>query len=320
MMAYSAILIQITAAVMVTLVCVLLILYVFDVNLVKSDKELPYFKRFEKHVAVPIDGVLPFSYQELRIDAHNKNSDWYMYMPKSSNIKGGAQYSYSFWMNKNKLVGVKDKVILLRGLKNVHNTVTLGEPRAYPSKDTLTMDGTHYVAQVQKEVATKSPMIKFGANEDEIIVQFNTVGNRHNEFKITSDILNVMGTNNWVMYTFTFEDFIAPYGFENGVVAKFFINDKEVFNKKFKYDALAINDGPLFVFPYHPNEKPEDRNKMVGSIADLKYYNYALTAEEIRDIKKKGFNKQMYIPPHLRKELMKKKYYQLSVYNQIDQL
>jgi hypothetical protein len=319
-MAYTMILLQLAAAITVILVCVLLILYVFDVNLIKSDKELPYFKRFEKHVAVPIDGVLPFSYQELRIDAHNRSSDWYMYLPRSSNIKGGAQYSYSFWMNKNKLVGVKDKVILLRGLKNVQNTVTLGEPRPYPSKDTITMDRIHYVAKVQREVATKSPLIKFGANEDEIVVQFNTLKNRHNEFKITSDILNALGTNNWVMYTFTFEDYVAPYGFENGVVAKFFINDKEVFNRKFKYDALAINDGPLFVFPYRQDERPDERNKFVGSLADLKYYNYALTAEEIRAITNKGFSKEMYIPPHLRKELMKKKYYDLSVYNQINQL
>ena len=61
------------------------------------------------------------------------------------NNSGGAELTYSFWVNKNssQSANYKDRVILLKGLKSSNVTV-------------------------------KAPLIKFGNNSNQLVIEFNT--------------------------------------------------------------------------------------------------------------------------------------------------
>jgi hypothetical protein len=134
-------------------------------------------------------------------------------------------------------------------------------------------------------------MVKFGKTAQVLEVCFNTL-NRHNEKLEISQVespdnsvrnnILTMVQGSWALVTITFEDNIPINEFENGIVVKVYIQD-QLYRVGRYQSALKQSYGDLIMFP---NVDPITDVK----IADLFYYNYALSPNEVEANVLKGPN------------------------------
>ena len=194
----------------------------------------------------------------------------------SSNIKGGAQFTYSLWINQGttSFSTRRNKCIFIRGDKKKYN-VNITET----STNTVTPK-TMYVGLC--------PMLMFGDNENDFVVKFNTVNNIQEQLYLkaqTSDNdlyrknLISLYSGKWFLMTIVFEDNIPINDFENGLSVQIYIN--EILYTSGTYSTmLKQNQGDLFFFT--------DGSIPSCMISAMKYYNYALSQTEIKDIYRAG--------------------------------
>ena len=204
----------------------------------------------------------------------------YIDLRPSNNIKGGNQFTYSFWLNIGSGITseVADKILFLKGTNTRYN---------FDVTDNVSKITSRY----RNELLVYAPMIKFGKTAQSLEVCFNTL-NRHDEKLEISQVVSqdntvrnnvlsmVQGT--WILFTITFEDNIPINEFENGIIVKVFIQDQLYRVGRYK-SALKQNYGNLIMFP---NEDPITDVKL----ADLTYYNYALNQRDVEGIMLKGPN------------------------------
>jgi hypothetical protein len=211
-----------------------------------------------------IKGKLPLSTSEIKFNTYNYKAQNYVKVPQSINVDGGAQYTYSFWLNKKPSDEYANRIILLRGLKN-------------------------------DEISIKSPLIKFGNNSNELVIQFNSTNNENNQIVLGKDtnIFDITTGDVWYLVTVVFKDAINyRTNFENGIVVLIYLNGSLIDSgHEYKHDTLKINDGPLFILPSINNQTHHNLN---ANIADLMYHNYALSQYEIEKIYKEGPNTDEY--------------------------
>lgn len=193
----------------------------------------------------------------------------YIPINPSSNIKGGAQFTYSLWLNVGNLESARKKVIFMRGdrQKYTYNKKTGQREQDIEVKDYVSF----------------CPMLEFGSMNGVIDfnVRFNTSREIDEQLNINSTTSsnsiyrsNMMSllTKQWFLITLVFEDNIPINDFENGLSVKFYVNN--ALYKSQTYPAmLKQNNGNLFMFP----SGSVDNCK----ISNFKYYNYALGPKEI---------------------------------------
>jgi hypothetical protein len=197
----------------------------------------------------------------------------YISLPFSSNIKGGSQYSYSFWLNVQNPddLSLMEKPILLRGDNKTYT---------YTRTDTLTGESLKFTDYV-----TMSPMICFGKNKLDFQAFFNTTNNIKETFyapRIEStdsvfrnNVLQIL-EKGWFLLTFTFEDNIAINEFENGIRVCMYVNDI-IYNTQMFKGSLKLSSGNMYFFPTR-----DSQNVPNGvSIASVRYFNYALDLKEV---------------------------------------
>jgi hypothetical protein len=94
-------------------------------------------------------------------------------LQRSANRKGGAQFSYSFWMQLNDVSpdNVAGKTLLLRGDPRAY-TWTRAAQKAAGLGDAL---GPDPVRTTSTDVLVKCPRIRFGDTYDQLVVEFNTL-------------------------------------------------------------------------------------------------------------------------------------------------
>jgi hypothetical protein len=235
-----------------------------------------------KHEVRIIDGYAPTALATNRSwSTNNPAARNYASIKRSYNRKGGAQFSYSFWLRLDDTTeaNVADKDILVRG-ETTPFTYTRTDANAAPREITGTM--------------VKCPRIRFGATFDSLVVELNTLDDpdlhfsidpyaaaagdvslRHNLLKLTQ--------GKWTLYTFTFEDNVAINDFEDGIVVRFYVNDMlyQTFRSK---SALRQNEGAIYVLPAPSGVTPLAN----GRIGDLTHYNYALSAGMVRSTFQSG--------------------------------
>ena len=238
----------------------------FFPELVAAQSDFVYIKKnmnnkINKYL---IKGKLPLSTSEIKFNTYNYKAQNYVKVPQSINVDGGAQYTYSFWLNKKPSDEYANRIILLRGLKN-------------------------------DEISIKSPLIKFGNNSNELVIQFNSTNNENNEIVLGKDtnIFDITTGDVWYLVTVVFKDAINyRTNFENGIVVLIYLNGSLIDSgHEYKHDTLKINDGPLFILPSINNQTHHNLN---ANIADLMYHNYALSQYEIEKIYKEGPNTDEY--------------------------
>jgi len=217
----------------------------------------------------------------MRFNTSNPESKAYLAMPRSVNRKGGAQFSYSFWLYLDDVIdeNIKNKVLFCKG-----------DTRRYEYKVVNKADNV--ILDKGKAQIVKCPLVRFGKNYKEMIVEFNTTDQFDERMVIMNNVSesdsavrrNAMSLtpHYWVMFTFVFEDNVPINDFENGVAIKFFINDTLYQHHRVK-STLKQNNGDMMVLP--------DENGVgikSARICDLCYHNYSLDDLKVKDLYTRG--------------------------------
>jgi hypothetical protein len=240
----------------------------------------------------------------------NPQSQNYVLLDRSYNRKGGAQYTYSLWVQIRDTSVINGQTLFMRGDPTLYNwTKKVGTNPPTPFNDVL----------------VKSPRVRFGKSfDDGLVVEFNTLddpqgGNvfitpnpdpipvagqspaplttydetmRKNAFNLIRD--------RWAMLTFTFEDGVAINEFENGIVVRFYLNDV-LYKSQGVKGALKQNSGDVYLLPAIANDPnyggPNQQSYTAGqgpdaltnsTVGNLTYYNYALGLGQVRDLFTRG--------------------------------
>jgi len=207
----------------------------------------------------------------------NTYSSSYITMRPSSNIKGGAQFTYSLWLNVADASKGKGKAIFIRGDNTKYH---------YNAKNVTT--GTTVAAV---DHVAFCPMLEFGTNPMDFNVKFNTANNMNETLSVqgsnTGDNVyrkNMMGLlqGQWFMISLVFEDNIPINDFENGTSVKFYVNNV-LYQSGAYASMLKQNNGNLFLFP--------DGSIDQCQISNFKYYNYALGQADVEANYREGPSK-----------------------------
>ncbi len=213
-------------------------------------------------------------------------------MPRSLNTHGGAQFSYSFWLKIEDVTnpGLKDLPLLLRGDARRYQA-GMYDPSS--KKRVHTLPPGHLI---------RCPVVRLGSSPRELVVELNT--GKYIDVRLTTGAQSLGGSqlgilglagSDWFMVTLACRDNYSPMdGAENGVHVAFYVNDLLLMSAspstdaRLRHNYLKQNDGDLVLFPDAPST-------LADSIAmgDVKYRNFAVSAEDVRSEFKKG-------PPHRR--------------------
>lgn len=216
----------------------------------------------------------------------NPNARNYARIRRSYNRKGGAQYSYGFWLFLDDTTpeNVGNKDLILRGDSSPY---TYQKRMVYDDgliKDVVNQDITGIVV--------KAPRIRFGPTHDSFVVELNTLHNPDEKIRINPvaasedstlrhNVLKLM-QHKWVMLTFTFEDNVAINDFEDGIVVRFFVNDLLYHTASIK-STLRPNNGDFYLLP-----STQESSIKNGRIGDVFYYNYAVSHQMVKERFTKG--------------------------------
>ncbi|GAX83304.1 hypothetical protein CEUSTIGMA_g10730.t1 [Chlamydomonas eustigma] len=229
----------------------------------------------------------------------------YANVRQSVNRKGGAQFTYSFWLYVDNITWIHKNDTPC----NIPTTTTEGltfDPKHNPRLYTLFVKGDKRCYQYQLQDLDNTgnplgspvnrqgryvmcPLIALGDPSDkEIWVYFNTLGKIDQciKLKATPSLDSTLRRNistltekQWTMYTFTFMDYIPMGGFDSMIVINSYINDVPYQTDQVP-GALRCNDGELCVLPDGaPGANTLTASRLLMSTFD--YYNYALSNNEV---------------------------------------
>jgi hypothetical protein len=272
------------------------------------------------------DGYTDFSLAQWTFNTFNKNDGTFKDLTPSINQNGGAEYTYNFWLylDKNKLVDKfndgNDIVLLLRG-SNIQIPYI--------------NDANCRLRKNNKYIMVKNPLIRMQNNGNAIILEYNTITNPDAYRENGKTAINCNGTwfdknkgmlgiyqlsdpiynRKWFMITFVLKE-INPDNdilYKNKTSCKIYVNGINVMERTVEspYDssygsaAMKHNRGMLYVNPgniYGDGVGDAERNAFSGDadmlkMANLSYFNYALSDAEILQSFDKGFTKKLALMP-----------------------
>jgi hypothetical protein len=210
------------------------------------------------------------------INTSNPYKNNFIFMPHSNNIKGGSQFTYTFWLDikSNFNTYVDDTVIFMRGVKDRKK----GLIDTTKSQNELPLVACPLVKFAKSTPSRNSPTDKGPLLE----VIFNTVNNPHNKVTLNEDVYKLITSTNtnrkWFLISIVFQDYMDFTNNEKGIQIQNYVNDNLVSTKVIKNDSLKLNNCDVHLAPY--TESLENNNSFY---ADLTYYNYAM---DILDIEK----------------------------------
>jgi hypothetical protein len=265
------------------------------------------------------DGVIDFkSGSNYSYNTLDKTSGTYVDLTPSINQNGGAEYTYNFWLykDKSKLASESgltsdDLVLLLRGSKKALH---------------YTSENCSVNNELNKYIMIKNPLIRMKSDGSSIIVEYNTLtspdayhdgGNNQincgstwfDKNKGLLGIYNIDSTydSKWFMVTVILQE-INPNNdilYKNRTVCRMYINGVLMLDRVVEspYDgtvdgsaAMRHNKGPLYIRPtgiYKNASNDASDNITVQEralmMANLSYYNYALTDIDVEALFKSGF-------------------------------
>jgi hypothetical protein len=274
---------------------------------------------------VPLfDGYIDFAQGTGWIyDTYDKFNTSYKDLTPSINQNGGAEYTYNFWLylNKSSLqdsVTSSDIVLLLRG-----NSIQ--SPYNNDTNCALYTKG--------KYILVKNPLIRMASDGSAIVVEYNTVTNPDSYRENGKNAIDCSGSwmdqnrgmlgiynmndytydKKWFMVTIVLKE-INPDNdilYKNKTSCKMYINGVNVqdrivespYNGSYGSAAMRHNRGPLRINPgdiygANPESNPiKDAGSEALMMANLTYFNYALTETEVMQLFNKKFKKSPASPP-----------------------
>lgn len=295
------IVVQVVAGVLVVYAVYRLSLWVLKKDRLVVDARNNFDPRLETTI---VDGYAPTDLLADRtFDTINPRARSFKSLQRSFNRKGGAQYSYSFWIHlkDTSSKNVANKVILMRGDRQRYTftrkpslVVTANDPDSKILK--AGEDTTQYAFN---EVLVKGPLIRFGEDYKSLVVEFNTLDNPNEKVEIRSfdsasddpglrhNVLKLID-NAWVLFTFTFEDSVAINDFEDGIIVRFYVNDF-LYNVSKVRSTLYQNNGSFYLLPTWNGQGGAGGMPLRDArIANLKYFNYALSSPAVKELYEAG--------------------------------
>ena len=274
-------------------------------------------KLFIDKLSIPITiGKCNFKSSMSEINTSNSFKDEYLHLPDSNNIKGGSQFTYSFWLNLGPgyKTSLSNKIIFYRGLYLRDKSFFKDDNNQDINVKTLRDENdSPYV---------KCPLIKFGSmdatsNNASLIVEFNTFKETTKSISLDEDVFSLIQSSSvnpsWYLMTFTFQDYVDYTNFEKGIQFQAFINDSLVKTVTFKDDSLKVNHGNLIITP---NDNITDAD---SAYADITYHNYALDIIEVQKLFEKGVTSGSCSTNVVRK-LPETTYNRLNLFNELQQI
>jgi hypothetical protein len=237
-------------------------------------------------------------------------------MPKSINRRGGASFTYRFWLKVTDEQSVANQTLFLKG-----------DPRAY-KVGLYDPQSLHKVATLPTQRVVACPAVAFGASYRDMVVKFNTLNNPFNAIEIKMqdaddaattatpagrrNALSLLALKDaWFLISVVVEDDAAP----SGVRVRCYVNDflyqenGPEDTPSLRGDALKQNDGDLVLFPDGGGGKGVQ-------IGDLTYINRASTVTEIAQVFRAGPPARRWADLELAPTSTQK--YRLSAYNKVD--
>lgn len=313
--------------IVIALIIVILMGYIsYNIYSIEYDK---LFKYNSTKKEIPIfSGVMDYyNTTDFKINTNNTDKDNYIEISPSINQKGGIEYSYNFWLyvdkqkiysnitdNNSKLL---DHVLVLKGRKDI----------------IINSNNKSLNCSNNKTIVIKNPLIRLSPQGDGIAIEYNNIMSidSYQDVNIYNDCdlvdksswkkknANLLGVydidydKRWYMVTIVMKEVASSEQilFNNKASTKIYINsmlisDKTVetiYDDKIYSATIKNNNSPLYVNPsfessdgsggiYAPKPKEEGTIKM----ADLIYFNYAVTDDDIAKLYNDGFNKKPYLP------------------------
>lgn len=245
--------------------------------LAKNDVIKDYTKPQE--VVILSGYVSTRSFFNKRFNTYNPLSTNYIELPRSVNRLGGAQFSYSVWVRFDDVSqsNLGGKVLFSHGDQEMYEM----------SKE------SNGATQKIIDFVIKCPIVKFGPNGKDVVVEVNTTteitqravipARRSTDESVRHNVFSLMPSK-FLLWTFVFKDDILPGNtHESGTIFQMYVNDFLYFTQRFK-GTLKLNRGILAIHPLVGSDKAID----MGYINDLRYYNWALNISNVRRIMARG--------------------------------
>jgi len=308
--------IQIILALLLVFILLFVAYLVYNYETVLNYRNAVYLKR----EVMIFDGIMDFSTTQWTFNTFNKSFASFKDLTPSINQNGGAEYSYNFWLCMNKAalsnISSSDVVLLLRGSK-------MKVPYMNNTNCEIVNHGSY--------VIVKNPLIRMKSDGTAIIVEYNTITNPDSYRENGTNVINcgsgswtdqnkgLLGIYNMVNYVydrkwFMFTLFLREIMPENDVIyknktnCKMYINGVNVLDRtvespyKGEYGSAAMrhNRAPLYVNPGDifaaDNNMTNPFEAQAGTstplqMANLAYFNYAISEAEVAALFSKQFTK-----------------------------
>ena len=322
----------------ITILLILLFIAFMVYNYERNDI-IKNSKKIKKKIKI-FEGIYDYAQNNKAVyNTYSINDKTYMDLSPSINQRGGAEYSYNFWLKIDKgTIGstTADNIILfLRG--SILQVPYKNAPKA--SED---LSGSNCILQKnEKYILVKNPLIRIDRDGSSLIVEYNTLTNpdsyresgigkiscsgdswddRNQGLLGIYDMRSSEYNNKWFMVTVVLRE-ITP---ENDVLSKFktsckiYLNGIKMLDREVEapYNgiedqlegsaAMKHNNSPLHLNPgnilikendaNNPYDLYTDKSNSPLQMADLTYFNYSITDNQIRSLFNGGFSKKPFVP------------------------
>lgn len=222
------------------------------------------------------------------IHTYDFRKDMYVDLKPSINRIGGNQFTYSFWLRRNRLAGLDNKIMFFRGT-DMKNGDDMKRGNLYNKLS------SHSVDRVERDTSDrendrfiKCPLVRFVNNG--LRVEFNTIKNPHMLIELNSEIFSLLKSSKknpkYNLITISFQDNFDFGGRERGIKAEVFIDDALVKTSSFENNALRMNKGKIILFA----NTIDENDPIDADFAELMYHNYAMNIYDVENLYNKGFD------------------------------
>lgn len=312
--------------IILALLLILMLLFIaYVIYSYESFRSMQNSMTLRKEIVV-FDGIMDFSTTQWIFNTYNRGLASFKDLTASINQNGGAEYSYNFWIYMDKAAlnnaNSSDLVLLLRGNKfkipYINNT------------NCETVNKGSYIL-------VKNPLIRMKSDGSAIVVEYNTITNPDSYREYGNSAIacasgswydknkGLLGIYNlesyvdkkWFMFTVVLQETNPDNDllYKNKANCKMYVNginvlDRTVespYNGEFGSAAMKHNRAPLYVNPgdlfSSDNNNGENPFKTQGNgtsslqMANLSYFNYALSELEVQQLFQMGFTKSPAIAP-----------------------
>lgn len=245
----------------------------------------------------------------------DKKNPSYRDIQPSYNQKGGAEFSYSFWLFNDHITSSTIPNERDTGFVNTNQTILFvkGSDKKFNYQNIC--------GNNKEDIKIKCPLVKLENNNKNLTVEFNTLDspdaikqsqqlncNKIREtWKLTnSHKLTITNLDNnalkgkWILVSIIISDTVPtdslPY--RNKTHCQIYLNnfkeldtyvDGEFYSDRKNISTLKINQGPLYVFPHKSTTDLPSVKKLM--VANLTYYNYSLDQKRIENTYNAGVPK-----------------------------